>query len=73
VYKVLESYLLAGISAAGDDGDSADLEELHLALRVVLPGEGELCCVGRFRRRSSVTGNLVENSGEWFVGLQIGA
>lgn len=24
------SYLLAGVSAAGDDGDSADLEELHL-------------------------------------------
>ena len=24
------SYLLTGISAAGDDGDSADLEELHL-------------------------------------------
>lgn len=24
------SYLLSGVSAAGDDGDSADLEELHL-------------------------------------------
>jgi hypothetical protein len=28
------SYLLSGVSAAGDDGDSADLEELHLVRRV---------------------------------------
>jgi hypothetical protein len=26
----LATYLLTGVSAAGDDGDSADLEELHL-------------------------------------------
>lgn len=29
------SYLLSGVSAAGDDGDSADLEELHLVRWVV--------------------------------------
>lgn len=28
------SYLLSGVSAASDDGDSADLEELHLVRRV---------------------------------------
>lgn len=33
------SYLLAGISAAGDDGDTADLEELHFASCVVV-GDG---------------------------------
>jgi len=37
--KKNKSYLLAGISAAGDDGDSADLEELHL----VLPVGGRVC------------------------------
>lgn len=43
------SYLLSGVSAAGDDGDSADLEELHLVRRVCcrvcwlvkLRGDGE--------------------------------
>lgn len=30
------SYLLSGVSAAGDDGDSADLEELHLVRRCVV-------------------------------------
>lgn len=32
LYLLFKSYLLAGISAAGDDGDSADLEELHFVL-----------------------------------------
>ena len=27
-----QTYLLTGVSAAGDDGDSADLEELHLVV-----------------------------------------
>lgn len=38
-FDLLNSYLLAGISASGDDGDSADLEELHF----VLPVGGRLC------------------------------
>ncbi len=28
----IKSYLLAGIAASGDNGDTADLEELHLIL-----------------------------------------
>ena len=40
-------YLLAGVPAPSDDGDTADLEELHLVRRaVVLVGE----VVGCFRR-----------------------
>lgn len=38
-------YLLAGVPAPGDDGDTADLEELHLVRRaVVLVGEVGLGC-----------------------------
>lgn len=42
----IKSYLLAGIAASGDDGDTADLEELHFILRcggrvwIVEEGEG---------------------------------
>ena len=32
----LKPYLLAGVAASGDNGDTADLEELHFVL---------LCCV----------------------------
>ena len=31
-------YLLAGVPAPGDDGDTADLEELHLVRRAVVAG-----------------------------------
>lgn len=57
------AYLLAGKSAAGDDGDSADLEELHFVLPVVVG------CVVSWRISTSwtVIGNLVQILG--FVGL----
>lgn len=65
----LNSYLLAGISASGDDGDSADLEELHFVLPV--GGRYVLGRVRDFVVNRTVIGNLVQNLG--FVGCRFGA
>lgn len=40
------TYLLTGISAAGDDGYSADLEELHFGVSMVRRSRGRSGCGG---------------------------
>lgn len=68
---VLRTYLLASISATRDDGNSADLEELHVALLSVVSCAGKglvvLGAVGEVRGRSRSSRPILLRNSE-FVG-----
>lgn len=71
---IRKPYLLAGISAAGDDGNTADLEELHLSLAVRFFGEeGGVSMKLCFVVVEPQSFNLVQNSAGGLWACKIGA